>query len=143
MFPPSTGTCVVIDRILTSKRVMVDASNSSDENQDGSEEHPFSRLQDAIDSLGDTSNSATTGIVLVRPGVYGEGGRTAVFADGTVNARLHLGSSFVRVVSTDGPEKTVILGGADPSTADGCGEGATMIVAMTQTAALQGFTLTG
>lgn len=143
MFPPSTGTCVTIDRILTSKRVIVDASNSSDENQDGSEEHPFSRLQDAIDSLGDTTTSATTGLVLVRPGVYGEGGRKYVFSDGTVNTRLHLDRCFVRVVSTDGPEKTVILGGADPSTADGCGEGATMTVAMNQTAAVQGFTLTG
>ena len=142
--PPSTNAAMNINFSATANVKWVDCENAADAAQDGSPEHPYAVIQDAVDSLGADSTD-TKGVIFVKPGVYSTGGAATFFSQGaeSVNSRVRFGSRYVRLVSTDGPEKTVILGAADPSSADGCGQDAYMTISMSSSATVQGFTLTG
>ena len=142
--PPSTNVAMTVSYTRTQNFKWVDSSNADDPAQDGSEDHPYAVIQDAVNALGDNVVD-TLGVIFVKPGVYSTGGENNSFSSdsGTVYARVRLGSRRVRLVSTDGPEKTVILGARDPASADGCGANAYMTVSMNAQAAVQGFTLTG
>jgi hypothetical protein len=101
---------------------------------DGSLEHPYPTLQQAYDKY--DSNDM---IVRALPGVYNEGG--AIW-DGH-NVRIYSTKVGVRIASTEGPEKTIIMGARDETSPDGCGTNATLLIAITSNTGLSGFTLTG
>ena len=76
------------------------------------------------------------------PGIYDEG--TQPFGDyTTVPSRVRV-PAYVTLISTDGPEKTIIKG-ADASSPDGYGRGADAVrcASLASPARLDGFTLTG
>ena len=140
--PPSVDSAITIGYLATTNVKWVDAANAADTAQDGTEEHPYAVIQDAVDALGPDSVN-TSGVIFVKPGTYATGGENNTFSDGTVYARVRFGDRRIRMVSTDGPERTVIMGAADPGSADGCGANAYMTISMSTQSAVQGFTLTG
>ena len=102
-----------------------------------------------------TTNAIAGDVVLVAPGTYGAGegaqlhpahiNRDVTTRPITVGARV-LVPQNVTVRSIEGPERTIIMGGAATSGANewGCGEGAVRCVTLLGAGALiDGFTLTG
>lgn len=105
----------------------------------GTESRPYATLQAAIESSFDKK------IVYARPGVYDRGSRVCSWnAESRVSFEevSGVGNYGCRVVATDGPEKTFIVGAPDPSTG-GNGENAVCCVICRTTAQVLGFTLTG
>ena len=141
VIPPPSVDGVLKVKFVAATAVKYADANTEEETalQDGSEEHPFKTLQQAVDSID------SRGVIIAKPGVYDAGAGERTFSgDGvTVKARAYFGSKFIRLVSSDGPEVTTIVGAPDPSSADGCGQGVTLIAAIDGTAGIQGFTLTG
>ena len=146
MPPPGKDDVITVNYDNNNRIVYADAnSTESAELQDGTPEHPFSTLQAAID--GTTEYNL---VVIARPGVYDKGyGTRSWTGEGvTMKARVVFSSRRIRLIGEQGPEKTVIVGAPDPDNlpedgGDGCGAGATMVVAMDGNSSIQGFTLTG
>lgn len=92
----------------------------------------------------DIETAVTGSIVLVAPGVYDEG-VTNTYSSGTSDLckrRLHIYKS-IGFIATEGPERTFIVGGPDPSTG-GIGANAVGGVRLgADRSFLQGFTITG
>ena len=113
---------------------------------DGTIEHPFRTLQDAIVCV--TNSSKSTPLILALPGTYDEGGEEI----GGVFTRLVIpDSKTITVRSTDGAERTVIKGGVDESNTGyyaGCGPAAVRCIHISRPSdttvtpsAVQGFTI--
>lgn len=116
----------------------VDATNGDDANNGFTPETAKRTLADAMTNTcllaGDTVHAL--------PGIYDEG--TQKFGDyTTVPSRVSVPAN-VTLISTDGPEKTIIKG-ADASSPDGYGRGADAVrcASLASPARLDGFTLTG
>ena len=103
---------------------------------DGTEAKPYRTIQAALDSF----DGSSSGLVLLKPGVYAEGG--AVVGSTTMKARVSFGSKAILLRGVEGAEKTVIKGEADPDTGT-FGANATLVVGMQGSAQIQGVTLTG
>lgn len=130
--PSRTGTTsFVVTRAQDEK--WADA-NYTGGDSDGSEEKPFTTIQEAFNA------TKTNGVVHVKPGVYATGVNSATGFDEEANpdgatCRVSLWKN-VAVRSTDGAAATVIRGGEDVSTI-------VRISRRTRVTQLQGFTLTG
>lgn len=85
----------------------VDAANDGQAGLDGSPEHAFGTIQQAIDAT--TTLKGDT--ILVRPGVYTNG--VTVVDDNGRKARVYISKSLT-IKSTDGKEVTHIVGAPDP-----------------------------
>ncbi len=142
--PPDTADTLwlaprVADRVVYASPA-ADAATA-----DGSREHPFATLQDAVVCV--TNSSATFPLILALPGVYDKGGEEI----GGVFTRLVLPSTaHFTIRSTDGPERTVIKGNADESNTGyyaGCGPAAVRCIHISRgsstvtPSAVQGFTI--
>ena len=115
-------------------------SAGSDEDGDGTEEHPYHTIQHALDQV-DTKYT----IIHAQPGDYNEGGKAQNGLMSRVNLSV-VGSNNTIVKSVGGPLVTTIWGAADPETANaetepGCGTNAVRCVCGYYSSAIQGFTL--
>lgn len=141
VIPPPASDGVLTVRFVSAPVVKYADANTQEETtgQDGSAEHPFKTLQQALDSVGDGG-----GVVIARPGVYDSGFGERVWSDEgiSVKVRAYFKSKFIRLISSGGPEVTSIVGAPDPLSEDGCGSGVTLLAAIDGTAGIQGFTLT-
>ena len=122
----------------------VDATNGDDTNDGFTPETAKKTLAEAMTNTcllaGDTVHAL--------PGTYDEGSQPLGFSPhgGThaIHSRVEVPSG-VALVSTDGPEKTIIKGASATSDADSydCGPGAVRCAAVSANARIEGFTLTG
>jgi len=106
---------------------------------DGSPERPFRDIQSAV------TNTASVRTIKVRAGVYDSGEGTSRLG-GVRNRVEYNNDGFLRLMAVDGPEKTFIVGAADPDAAaeeEGCGPNALRCIATGNNCVIQGFTLTG
>ena len=148
MPPPDVALVQTVNAATVYVKYVDAESTETAASQDGSQEHPFSTIQAAIDSSNPDSSSSK--VVLLRPGVYDKGyGLREWSAEGlSLKARATFGAKHIRIVGLEGPEKTFIVGAPDPDNlpangGDGCGKGATMCIAMNSNGSVQGCTLTG
>ena len=117
---PPPNTTDTLRLTPTMANLVVYASPDADPSQaDGSLEHPFATLQDAVVCV--TNSSASIPLILALPGVYDKGGEEIA----GVFTRLVLPSAkHFNIRSTEGPERTIIKGGVDESNTGyyaGCG----------------------
>ena len=139
VLPASPGTVETNSLIYATsvKWVSPDGNDSAA----GTEAAPYRTLQKAQDA------SSSDGVVFAKPGTYEEGSHVGE-ADGD-NVRTTLNRVYISkqlyIVSTDGPETTVIKGNraTGEGTYDGCGTGAMRCVQTKSKACVCGFTLTG
>ena len=115
-------------------------SAGSDEDGDGTEEHPYHTIQHALDQV-----SKKYTIIHAKPGDYNEGGTAQNGLMSRVNLNV-VGSTNTLVKSVGGPLVTTIWGAADPETVNnetepGCGPNAVRCVCGYTSSAIQGFTL--
>ena len=144
MPPPAADDVISYDVKEFANVVWADANTAvPDVEQDGSEAKPFRVLQRAIDAL----DSKSYRMVLVKKGVYDEGGseKSTSYSASRVNLP---GKTAVIVRAVDGPEETFIVGGPDPAATtpgrEGWGEDAVRCAMMgSKGCCIQGFTLTG
>lgn len=138
MTMPPEGTTLSI-QVLTGTAVYADPYGGDDTyagDDLGSEEHPFETLQAAANSFADN----TYGVVYAARGVYAKGG---AYQDNASNRVAVAAKKYVRLVSLEGPENTIIVGAADPNGANGCGAAAMRCLTAKDYCFIQGFTLTG
>ena len=100
----------------------------------------YATIQDAVDAVAANAYA----IIEVAKGTYATGGGKLTDAD--IKSRVSVAGKFIRLVATDGPEQTFIVGEPDAGAAEadqGCGAEAVRCVAAGSLCAIQGFTLTG
>ena len=141
--PNATDTLRLIPRMAD--KVVYASPEADPATADGSLEHPFATLQDAVVCV--TNSSASIPLILALPGVYDQGGEEI----GGVFTRLVLpDAKHFTVRSTDGAERTVIKGHADESNTGhyaGCGPAAVRCIHISRgvstvtPSAVQGFTI--
>lgn len=148
--PPLKSTCTNLSIVpfVTSSVKWADPTLPDYSGADGSYEHPYKTLQQAVDA------AASKGVVYAKPGVYAEGATIPpidLMNDGqdtnSTPSRVCIGKD-VRLVSTGGAERTIIKGAQDDSASgaySGCGVNAIRCVLVDQSKeiAIQGFTITG
>ena len=159
MPPPLTGgqydnLSVIAKKAASVLHVAIPKDGGDDETGDGSAGKPFATIQKAVDMAVDDVYT----VILVDPGTYGEGAaHYPVNTNGTVVAKYGKASvtvhekKRVRILSVAGPEKTVLVGAADPEHAEavtlpGCGSDAAKCIIFLDGDVgngIQGFTLTG
>ena len=119
----------------------VDASGGDDANGGGSPGLAKRTIRCA------TTNAAANDVIHVLPGVYGEAEGSQPSGSSYVIRTRVLIPGDVTLVSTDGPESTVICGAASASPEDGntlgLGTDAVRCVIMNNGSVLRGFTVTG
>ena len=131
------GSFAIAADIYVDKETGVDSTAAGA----GSAEAPYRTLQFAVDK------SATGGTIYVRPGVYDENKSCAPNSPATTTwgfARMAIVNKVLKIVSTDGPEKTFIKGEFDPdSTYGGLGSNVVRCVQGYNCAGtvIEGFTL--
>lgn len=130
---PSETFGVITNKLTYTKTVVWADAEASAVGANGTAAHPYPTLQGAIDS------STSQKIVFVRPGVYTNGSRQCTWGN---SARVCFEDCSGRLISTEGPDKTVIVGAPDPETR-GCGAGSLCCVICRAQAQILGFTLTG
>ena len=148
IIPPPDVEKVLTLSIARSTGVMVWADPAADDTMaDGTEEHPYPTLQQAVDKA--IGNTDKQGIVLAKAGVYDAGITNFLYNGSTGKTRVYIPSSTTcRILAVDGPERTFLTGSPDPdtlssATAPGCGANAVNAFAMSALVQLQGFTITG
>ena len=142
--PASTDNMLCVQPESIAQVIWADA-NYKGGDSDGTAEKPYVTLQDAVSAASTASDKFS--VVMVRPGRYDQGGGTVDFWG---LARVYCVNRNVCIRSTEGPEKTFIVGapGENP-TADGCGTNALRCVSVNYTkdterrVGVVGFTLTG
>jgi hypothetical protein len=147
---PSGASSVVTNALLLASTVKwVDPVSGVDDASHGTEAAPYRTLQYAVDSF------SAQGVIYAKPGEYAEGGAAgkADSDDTTSNITSNrvLISKRLRLVATDGPEKTRIVGKRSQidTNHDGCGPDAMRCVQVFYSyiqdtfVGIQGFTLTG
>ena len=159
MPPPLTGgqygnLSVITKKAASVLHVAMPKDGGDDETGDGSAGKPFATIQKAVDMAVDDVYT----VILVEPGTYGEGAAhypvnkngTVVTKYGKASVTVHE-KKRVRILSAAGPEKTVLVGAADPEYAEtatlpGCGPDAAKCIIFLDGDVgngIQGFTLTG
>lgn len=98
---PSETFAVITNRLTYTKTVVWADATAAAEGANGTAAHPYPTLQAAIDS------STSQKIVFARPGVYAEGSRECSWG---CSSRVCFEGCNARLVSTDGPDKTFIVG---------------------------------
>lgn len=139
MPPPKSSDAMLCAQVDYAKKVLWADANYTGGDSDGTEEKPFVTLQAAVNAA-PTGNNST--VIKVKPGVYDQGG-----GDFWGLARVRISSKYVVLRSTEGAEKTFIVGanGENPDV-DGNGTNAYRCVSIEagdKPAGLVGFTLTG
>ena len=142
-----TSSYISIARNGAAKTLWVQAGYAGGDSN-GTSEKPYVTIQDAVTAAG----TAKT-VIKVRPGVYATGGAATAsgHADGSMqmNRVATAGNQNLRIVSTDGPSATTILGWSDPEGDEwGCSANSYRCVYLcpggtSYPQALQGFTLSG
>lgn len=155
---PKADVAVTNTPVFTKNILWVDKDKGSDSNAGTDKDLPMETIQGAVDACtASTSGDPKYYVIRVAPGTYDKGGKTMTCDsdDTAVNKtknRVHIEKKYVRLIGTEGAEKTVIMGAAtDDETVDfdGCGPDAYRCVQVNCTSDLnvfscvQGFTLTG
>lgn len=131
------------DRTVTARvteKFWVDQATGDDETADGSSGKPYATIQRALNDTKATSPR----VVCVKPGTYGENGASEWARD--CRSRVVLADNWqghVRLTSSDGRDKTVIVGAKDTSAANGFGANAVRCLTLTGEQIVSGFTLRG
>ena len=143
--PPSSFYRV--DRSVATQTLWVDCGYKGG-NSDGTVTKPYTNIQDAVTAAGTKLT-----VIRVRPGTYSRGGARGGMDSQTpgVNSSQQMNrvavtsSQDLRIVSTDGPAVTTILG--EPDTVGGnewgCSTNSYRCVYIGEKSAVQGFTLSG
>ncbi len=144
--PPSGASGVLTVSVGNSSSNIVWADPEADAGSaDGSEEHPYPTIQGALDAALAVS---ATGIIRCKKGTYKPGanneGVSSFSWNGTSGyTMLKLpASKTYRFIAEEGPEKTFIMGKADPATGT-YGANAVNLTAGFGLGFIQGFTITG
>jgi len=134
--PPNAGAVLTNTVIATaySNVLWVDDDNYGLAGLDGSDTKAYGTIQDAVNA------ASANALIKVRPGTYNKGG--AVSAGVTNRVVCSSAKAPLFIESTDGADKTFIVGAADPTTG-GVGSGAVRCVSFAGMHKLSGFTLTG
>ena len=117
----------------------VDKSAEYEGEADGSPEKPYLDIQAAV------TNTTSVRTIKVKAGVY-DSGEGADRLGGLRNRVEYHNDGYVRFVGVDGPEKTIVVGEADPDASEnehGCGPNAMRCFATGSNCVIQDFTLTG
>lgn len=128
MFPPASASA---DLTLTPQAAVVKTVGADND---------YTTIQDAVDAVA----AGAYAIIEVSKGSYAAGGGKLTESD--VKSRVCVDGKFIRLVATDGPDQTFIVGEPDAGAAEadqGCGAGAVRCVAAGSLCVVQGFTLTG
>ena len=149
--PPDADKSITVSVGRTTANVVWADPEADPATADGTYEHPYPTLQQAVStSFASASYVKSDGaLVLAKAGTYDAGVTNFAFNGNTGKTRLLIpGDSVYRILAVDGSERTFIKGAPDPDTLDaatapGCGQNAVNLVAMFGLAQLQGFTLTG
>ena len=136
VMPPPAGYELKNKSVVMSSKLLWVKPPDGREEEDGTEEKPFSTIQAAIE------NAPANAVICCKSGTYssGEG------SDGTGKSRVMFkADTTVRLISENGASETVILGESSTvaSAVHGCGEGAVRCVRGNGMQQVQGFTLTG
>lgn len=137
--PPPKDSTVTLTPKDASCELYVDADNGSDDNDGSSKDKAFETLQAAIDAASGSYYDRT--LIHAAPGIYDKGGTF----NGSLSNRIDNLSKTLYIRADEGPEKTFIVGAADPDT-KGYGPNAVRCVKWYHSGrigCLQGFTLTG
>ena len=94
------------------------------EGRNGTAEAPWGTIQEAVSAA--TTKAGDT--ILVEPGVYSNGTAEATVDGAKRLVRVHVSKKNLTIRSTQGKEKTHIVGAPDPLAADGIGEGSVSCV---------------
>lgn len=140
--PRSTDSMMCVEAKKVTRTYWADANYAGDDS-DGTEAKPYKTLQDAVNVV--PPGSSNYYLVKVKPGRYDRGG-----ADFWGQARVYFTGRHVCMRSTDGAEKTFIVGAdGEEADADGCGTNAVRCVSVNfdssakRQVGVVGFTLTG
>lgn len=137
--PPPQGETVTNTAWVSHDVYHVDDDSEAADPDGLTPETAFPTIQDAVDAASDSYSRRS--YISVAPGVYDRGGSFYK----SLSNRVAVAGKTVRIVSTHGAEKTVIVGAPDPDT-KGFGPNATRCVGWYhggRIGGLQGFTLTG
>ena len=139
VLPPVSGNATVSATTGSVRYV----SPQGDDSADGTAGTPWRTLQGAMDAI--ERDNVGNALVYVHPGRYDEGGKTATSLSNRV---VFASGRTVRLKALEGPERTFIVGAADPDPAVpndfGLGPNAMRCVAFLGDGnSVQGFTLTG
>lgn len=152
LMPPAGANQAITFTAHAAEAELWVAADGNDETGDGTQKNPYRTIQHAIDA------ASTNTVVNVGPGTYGIGeAHYPVNASSEEvtqygKAAVTVYDKCVRVVSTEGAEKTFIVGTVDPdyaadATLPGCGPNAARCVLMSggsnNGSSVSGFTLTG
>ena len=147
-FVPEKGRRIKLTPYLATHVRYVDAA-AEDGNANtgsGTAVDPYSRIQQALDSVPNSANNLA--VIYVAPGTYSAG--KTIHSGLHCNSRVHVsnGETRYRVIATGGAENTVITGEADaqaPAAWQGCSTNAVRCIRADDacSVAFQGFTLTG
>lgn len=146
MPPPGTDDVATVTIYAYTNFKWADAKVAEDAFQDGSFEHPYRVLQDAVDAMAALGKNYN--MVLAKSGVYDVGGSAKTSQ--LLASRISIPEKTCFILrAVDGPESTFIVGEKDPEGTDegkeGWGENAVRCVMASATSysCIQGFTLTG
>ena len=122
VLPPPTAADPVLklSAALTSKIVKWADPKADPLTADGTREHPYATLQEAMDAV----TAATTGgegLIIAKAGTYkpgpnDEGVVSAAWNGTTGKFMLKTNTHVIRLIAEEGPEKTFIMGRPDPDT---------------------------
>ena len=142
-----TSSFYRVDRAVAAKTLWVDCGYEGG-NSDGTATKPYTNIQDAVTAAGTRQT-----VIRVRPGTYSRGGARGGMDSSTpgqnssqqMNRVAVTSSQDLRIVSTDGPAVTTILGEPDAVEGDkwGCSTNSYRCVYIGKNSAVQGFTLSG
>ena len=145
--PPDSSKTLTLSIARSTSSIVWTQPGADATAADGTEEHPFPTIQQAVDKAID--NSDKMGLVLAKAGTYETGVTNFTYNGHTGKTRVYIPSSTTcRILAVDGPERTFLTGSPDPdtlssATAPGCGENAVNALSMSALVQLQGFTITG
>ena len=117
--------------------------NTTAETRDGTEAKPYKSFKEALSAKLTADYAAR--VFKVKPGLYTNDTDTSRT---DYNCRIGVRKNCeARFIAVEGPEKTIVCGGSDPDSADGCGAEAVRICGVVPSGDgngfLHGFTLTG
>ena len=140
VMPPPAGK-MTLKPMYASKIIYADAVNGDDnyEGKDiGSWDHPYRTLQAACTNspTGNSSDNSEYSVICAKPGDYREGGDVLSSSCRRLSVS---GNRRLRIVALEGPEKTVIRGGAKENSNNNL---PTQCVYLDSPTVVQGFTLT-
>lgn len=138
MMPPmDTDIFITNKSVVASKVFWVDPQNGADANTGTSANEPFAKISTAIDAAGNSKS-----VIYLLPGEYANEELPAPTAvRGNFRLVVPGKNTQLRIVSTDGPENTVIRGRADDSVEGGFGPNSLKGAILYKNTILQGVTI--